>query len=305
MNISKKPTLEELNAIMERTGGDLYLSGTAIQQLPDNLTVGGSLDLTGTAIRQLPDNLTVGGSLYLRDTAIQQLPDNLTVGGSLNLSGTAIQQLPDNLAVGGNLYLSGTAIQQLPDNLTVGGGLYLRDTAIQQLPDNLTVGTWLSIMDTAIRDTSMVKRLKDGDHRPGEWIYADGILTHIKREKQVHTEDGDFTFYIGKIPNCHVVYDGTFYAHAATLREGVQDILFKRAKDRGAEVYKQYSLNDRIDTKDAIVMYRIITGACRQGTQQFIDSLPDGLKESYTIREIMEMTKGQYGGETFREFFEE
>ena len=265
MNISEKPALEELNAIMERTGG--------------------SLDLRGTAIRQLPDNLTVGGSLYLRDTAIQQLPDNLTVGGYLDLRDTAIQQLPDNL--------------------TVGGSLDLRDTAIQQLPDNLTVGGWLGLGGTEIWDTSMVKRLKDGDCRPGEWIYADGILTHIKREKQVHTEDGDFTFYIGKIPNCHVVYDGTFYAHAATLREGVQDILFKRAKDRGAEVYKQYSLNDSIDTKDAIVMYRIITGACRQGTQQFIDSLPDGLKESYTIREIMEMTKGQYGGETFREFFEE
>ena len=243
MAVSKKPTLEELNAIMERTGGWLDLRGTAIQQLPDNLTVGGYLDLSGTAIQQLPDNLTVNW-----------------------------------------LDLSGTAIQQLPDNLTV---------------------HWLDLSGTAIRDTSMVKRLKDGDCRPGEWIYADGILTHIKREKQVHTADGDFTFYIGRIPNCHVVYDGTLYAHAATLREGVQDILFKRAKDRGAEVYKQYGRNDRIDTKDAIVMYRIITGACRQGTQQFIDSLPNGLKESYTIREIMEMTKGRYGSETFREFFEE
>ena len=305
MNISEKPTLEELNAIMERTGGWLDLRGTAIRQLPDNLTVGGSLNLSGTAIQQLPDNLTVGGSLDLEGTAIQQLPDNLTVCGYLDLRDTAIQQLPDNLTVGGYLDLRGTAIRQLPDNLTVGGGLYLRDTAIQQLPDNLTVGGSLNLSGTAIRDTSMVKRLKDGDCRPGEWIYADGILTHIKREKQVHTEDGDFTFYISKIPGRNVVYDGTFYAHAATLRKGVQDILFKRAKDRGAEVYKQYSLNDRIDTKDAIVMYRIITGACRQGTQRFIDSLPDGLKESYTIREIMEMTKGQYGGETFREFFEE
>ena len=305
MNISEKPTLEELNAIMERTGGSLNLSGTAIRQLPDNLTVGNWLDLEGTVIRQLPDNLTVGGDLYLSGTAIQQLPDNLTVGGWLYLRDTAIQQLPDNLAVGGDLDLRGTAIQQLPDNLTVGGWLYLNGTAIQQLPDNLTVGARLYFGGTEIWDTSMVKRLKDGDCRPGEWIYADGILTHIKREKQVHTEDGDFTFYISKIPGRNVVYDGTFYAHAATLRKGVQDILFKRAKDRGAEVYKQYSLNDRIDTKDAIVMYRIITGACRQGTQQFIDSLPDGLKESYTIREIMEMTNGKYGGDAFREFFEE
>jgi len=42
-------------------GGSLYLEGTAIASLPDNLTVGGSLDLRGTAIASLPDNLTVGG----------------------------------------------------------------------------------------------------------------------------------------------------------------------------------------------------------------------------------------------------
>ncbi|CAM7601313.1 hypothetical protein ESCOCK420M_19630 [Escherichia coli] len=46
-------------------GGSLYLSGTSITALPDNLTVGGSLYLSGTSITALPDNLTVGGSLYL------------------------------------------------------------------------------------------------------------------------------------------------------------------------------------------------------------------------------------------------
>ncbi len=46
-------------------GGNLYLRGTAITALPDNLTVGGNLDLEGTAITALPDNLTVGGYLYL------------------------------------------------------------------------------------------------------------------------------------------------------------------------------------------------------------------------------------------------
>ena len=45
--------------------GGLYLSGTGITALPDNLTVGGGLDLRGTGITALPDNLTVGGWLYL------------------------------------------------------------------------------------------------------------------------------------------------------------------------------------------------------------------------------------------------
>ncbi len=52
-------------------GGYLYLRGTGITSLPENLTVGGSLDLEGcTGITSLPENLTVGGSLDLRGTGI-------------------------------------------------------------------------------------------------------------------------------------------------------------------------------------------------------------------------------------------
>ena len=51
-------------------------------------------------------------------------------------------------------------------------------------------------------------------------------------------------------------------------------------------------------------MYRVITGACAAGTQQFVDGMEE-IKDSYTISEIIEMTKNAYGGEIFRKFFEE
>ncbi|MEG6506716.1 hypothetical protein, partial [Nitratidesulfovibrio sp. 1201_IL3209] len=73
-------------------GGSLYLRGTGVTALRDNLTVGGSLDLRGTGVTALPDNLTVGGSLYLRGTGVTALPDNLTVGGYLDLRGTGVTE---------------------------------------------------------------------------------------------------------------------------------------------------------------------------------------------------------------------
>ena len=50
-------------------------------------------------------------------------------------------------------------------------------------------------------------------------------------------------------------------------------------------------------------MYRIITGACRAGTERFVSSIRD-LKERYTIREAIALTKGQYNSEAFGRFFE-
>ena len=270
--------------------------------MPDNLTVGGSLYLSGTQITSLPDNLTVGGSLYLSGTQITSLPDNLTVGGSLYLSGTQITSLPDNLTVGGWLDLRGTQITSLPDNLTVGGSLDLRGTQITSLPDNLTVGDWLDLRGTQIahpkNEAKKVNRLKDGDYKAGKYLYADEILTHIKKVKR----QAGYIFYIGKIKGRNVISDGVHYAHCDSFRDGIADLLFKAAEDRGAEQYRGLTLDTEMTVPSLAAMYRVITGACRQGTECFIQSLGE-LKEFYTIREAIELTKGQYGHERFVEFF--
>ena len=300
-------TLDKAKQMMEKSGGSLDLRGTQITSLPDNLTVGGSLDLRGTQITSLPDNLTVGGWLDLSGTQITSLPDNLTVGGWLDLRGTQITSLPDNLTVGGSLDLSGTQITSLPDNLTVGGWLNLSGTQITSLPDNLTVGGGLDLRGTQIRDKRKrqwkVKRLNDGEYKPGKYLYADGILTHIKSTKNV----SEYTLYIGKIKGRNVVGDGKNYAHCSNFRDGIADLKFKEAADRGADQFLGMDMDKKIPLEDCKTMYRIITGACRQGTEAFAESLHSAgkLQDSYTIREMIAVTKGQYNAESFARFWEE
>ena len=200
---------------------------------------------------------------------------------------------------GGNLYLIGTSITTLPEGLTVGGNLYLRGSSITTLPEGLTVGGSLDLSGTSITDTTKVQYLHNGDYVEGRFLFADGILTHIKRKKQVN----EYTCFIGKIPGRNVVYDGTHYAHCNRLRDGIADLIFKSARDRGADQYKGISLDKSIPLDEMRTMYRIITGACQQGTQNFIDGLGDKLKSEYTIREVIALTENQYGGSRFSEFF--
>ena len=183
-----------------------------------------------------------------------------------------------------------------------GGSLYLGGTGITALPDNLTVGGYLDLRDTGITDKQKerlkVKNLRNGDYVAGRYIFCDNMLTYVKKAKQV----GVYTLYIGKIPGRNVVTDGTNYAHCDKLRDGIADLLFKAARDRGAEQYKNMSLDTELTVAEAVTMYRIITGACRQGSENFVKSLGE-LKEKYTIREAIELTKGQYNAEKFAEFF--
>lgn len=108
-----------------------------------------------------------------------------------------------------------------------------RCTGITSLPEGLTVGGWLDLSGTGITNTSMVNLLHDGDYVPGRYLYADGILTHVRKRVTV----GEYTLYIGRIKGKNVVSDGTHYAHCETLHEGIADIAFKRAEDRGAGQY--------------------------------------------------------------------
>ena len=146
--------------------------------------------------------------------------------------------------------------------------------------------------------TSNFTRLRNGDYVPGQYLYADNILTHIRTEKKIN----GFTLYVGKIKGHNVVSDGKNYAHCDSLREGIADLLFKSAKDRGANQYKDLTLDAELTVAEMVTMYRIITGACRQGSENFVKSLGE-LKEKYTIREAIELTEGQYNAERFADFF--
>ena len=297
---------------------DMWLDGSEITQLPDNLTVNGNLDLSGTDITVLPNNLTVGGYLELWNTCIKYLPDNLTVGGSLFLNNTGIKSLPNNLTVGGCLELCNRPIKSLPDNLIVGDSLDLRGTGIISLPDNLTVGGVLDIRDTKITDNVEVnttlspeqqKNIYDLENMALFWerngvryIKADGIFSvidsHHGNVYKVHKlGQEDKPFYL--------ITDGdNHWAHGATIKEAKADLIYK-INDRDTSEYEKLSLDDTLSYEKAIAAYRTITGACSAGTRDFIENrLPSPHKDKYTIREIIKLTKNEYGGKKFAKFFE-
>ena len=66
------------------------------------------------------------------------------------------------------------------------------------------------------------------------------------------------------------------------------------------------SLDETLSFEDAIAAYRTITGSCAAGTRDYVENrLPKPHKSSYTIREIIQLTKGEYLSDVFAKFFEQ
>ena len=276
-------------------GGGLYMSYTGITELPEGLMVGRYFYIEYTKIKKLPERLIVGGALSIRNTEIMELPEGLIVDGDLNVSDTEIKELPEGLVVGGWLDIRGSEIRKLPEKLTVGGDLYMDDTDIKELPESLVVAGdiyWDG------KTCGSPTPLRQGDYAPGRYLFADGILTQISKKKTF----GGYDVYVGKIKGRNVVSDGTYYAHCDKIRDGIEDLRFKGSEARRSEQYRGLPLDSELTPDEAITMYRVITGACRQGTQAFVDSLGK-LKELYSIGEIIALTEGQYGAGQFKQFF--
>ena len=100
----------------------------------------------------------------------------------------------------------------------------------------------------------------------------------------------------------YAVTDGNgHYAHGKTIKEARESLLYKMA-DRDKSAYENIDTSKKMPFAKAIQMYRVITGACALGVKDFVDrkKLP---KKPYSPKDIAKLTKGEYGHETFCNFF--
>ena len=205
----------------------------------------------------------VSGYLDLR--SVTSIPEgfNPTVGGYLDLS--SVTSIPEgfNPTVGGYLYLSS-------------GRKYIGVNA--EIPHIPARYLW----------------------RNKEYIKVDGIFTKIISER------GN-VMRVQRIARKEIEYlvtdgDGR-WAHGATLKEAKDSLIYK-ITSRDTTKYKSWSLGTEITHAEAIEAYRTITGACAFGTRHFCEMiLGDKKKDKYTVSEVIELTKGQYGADRFKDFF--
>lgn len=78
--------------------------------------------------------------------------------------------------------------------------------------------------------------------------------------------------------------------------------MYKTSASRGAEQYEHLTKESIVTLNEAITMYRVITGACKRGTESFVSSQKE-LKQEYLVSEIIKFTRGQFGSKQFAAFF--
>jgi len=187
-------------------------------------------------------------------------------------------------------------INALEVDVEIGGDLYCPYNQLTELTINQPIGGYLDCSYNQLTETPTYERLQNGQ-RGDNWIYADGILSHYSKIKKVK----DITFYIGF--RYTVAEQNDKYAHGNDMRSALLDLRFKLV-DRDKSQYEDLTLDSKLSYDDAVVMYRVITGACSEGTKRFLEQHPEiSTKKKYSIQEILDLTNGEYGSESIKKFF--
>ena len=187
-----------------------------------------------------------------------------------------IEEEAGKIKIKGNLDLRGTQITKLPENLTVGGSLYLSGTQITDKQAEL----------------KKVRQLYKGYNKERGYIYFDGILWgNVKSVKKRE----NITIYRTPLGYCAV--EEELSAHGKTLKEAMDDLIFKKLKDTNVEeIVEEIKRTEKVTR----AQYRAITGACQFGTEQFCREHHIEDLEEIGLEELREkLTPNNYGAERF------
>jgi len=127
--------------------------------------------------------------------------------------------------------------------------------------------------------------------------FADGVLARIVSQRGPVSR----VVICGKTEVSYLVTDGEAWSHGKTLVEARDGLLYKIGS-RDTSEFKAWTLDQEVSKRDAIRAYRAITGACEGGVRAWMDQR--NTPETVTVKAIIDLTKGAYGAEAFKGFFE-
>jgi len=308
-------------------GGWLYAYGTDTKTaFPKLTTIGGWLDVKGADTKTAFPKLTaIGRGLSVRSADTKTaFPKLTTIGGGLYVSGADTKTAFPNLtAIGGWLYAYGTDTKTaFPKLTTIAGGLYANGTGTRTaFPELTTVGGELYVYGANTRTAFPKLKHKHSDKakqiarrnlsrsllKSGYMLQDEILSLHLASRKLANGLIVHTGIIVGKTDKIYVIEtpDGV-YAHGNTVKQARDSLLYKLSENRDTTPYRTWTLDTSVTKQQAIQSYMAITGACATGTRHFVETtFGDKVPARTTVRNVIEMTAGQYGSDVYKKFFSE
>jgi hypothetical protein len=220
-----------------------------------------------------------------------------SIGGSIYCSGSDTKAaFPVLTSIGGSIYFRGSDTKAaFPVLTSIGGYLYCSGSDTKaafplnpKINDKDCPAKSICRMSLAISFALLGILFADG-------ISAKRISSKVSGEIIIHA-----VVIVGKTKKSYVIERNGAYSHGNTISEARASLIYKLS-DRDTSKFKAWCLDTVISLEDAILSYRVITGACEAGVRGFCEKKKS--KKRYTVGEIIKLTSGAYGNNEYKQFF--
>ncbi len=255
----------------------------------------------------VPNLTSIGESVFLDENSKLDASNLTSIGGYVHLEENIKLDASNLTSIGESVFLYGNIKLDTPKLTYIGGDVQLDENIKLDAPNLTSIGGYVHLYESS--EFIHAKKFKENDPKTkykcrkllhksfikNGFVLADRILSKIISTRKTKT----LTIY--KTDKGYVVYDGYNYSHGETLKEAKEDLIYK-ISNRDKSKYESMTLETVLTKKEYIEMYRVITGACGLGTKDFCKGNKK-LKAKMSIKEIIEITKSQYGNGMLVEFF--
>lgn len=130
----------------------------------------------------------------------------------------------------------------------------------------------------------------------------DGYCMHILSEKQFQDYKILKCHYFPESEDVYVAERDGYTAHGKSIRKAVKDVQFKILRDKDtSEHIKRIAEQGYMNAND----YRLLTGACHEGTARFLKSHNLTWDDTMSVQEVLKLTENHYGFEHFKKAAEQ
>jgi hypothetical protein len=295
----------EINGIVD-------CSANKLTSIEINHVIKGYFNCSRNPIEKLSLNNIIYGQIVINDTKISEVVVNHPIHNELNCGNSFIKKVTINAPIRNSLYC-GRGVKEIIINAPVGDNVYVYTKKNHTLEINAPIGG-LHLLDT-LRNSKeenefiqahKITKLKHGDQGTNvncaavsNWIYVQQTLVIYDKIEQ---SDG-FTYYIGYQRT--IATDGNLYGMSWNVVDAKEDLETKIELKNKRDYYKTLTKEDTLPLQEISLMFRIYIVAYSEHLWYDIQKhATKNNKDTYTIQEIIDITKNTIGNIDLANTFE-
>ena len=240
------------------------------------------------------DTIVITYDGYVSLDSLNKITTNVTFNNSGNVYLNSLEEITTNITFNNSGNVSLNSLEEITTNITFNNSGYVYLDSLKEITTNIIFNNKGDVYLDSLKELNYFGKKYKIINIDGFTIIVIGtpkVKNGITITKTRFLKGNGLT----NCPISYIAQKDNYYSHGKTIKEAIDDLNFKLIKNVDLkEIVKEIKTTNKV-TKN---QYRLITGACNQGIEQF-KSKNNIKSNTISLSKCLKLIKNEYGSTTF------